>query len=144
VALFREEDERRVRELLAELERPVELLLVLGPESEPLPGAREIDFSAEARRVCQELVALGPKLSLRVTEDAEAVPVERFPAIAVLPAGEDVGIRYYGLPWGYELSSLVGACLDAGSGEPPLTEASRAALAQLERDVALDVFVTPT
>jgi alkyl hydroperoxide reductase subunit F len=144
VGLFREEDEQRVRELLAELERPVELVVMPGPESGPLPGAREVDFAREARRVCEELAALADRLTVRVTEDTSVVPVERFPAIAVLPEGEDVDIRYYGLPWGYELSSLVGACLDAGRREPPLSEDSRAALARLDRDLALDVFVTPT
>ena len=144
MALFRQEDEARVRELLAELERPVELLLVLGPETEPLPGARDIDFSAEARRVCEELAGLSEHLSVQVTDDTNTLPVDRFPAIAVLPEGRDVGIRYYGLPWGYELWSLVGACLDAGRREPPLTEESREALARLDHDLAVDVFVTPT
>ncbi len=142
--IFRPDEEARVRELLAEIERPVELVVVVGPEETPLPGARDVDFSSEARRLCEEVAALSERLSVRVTEDAAGPDVERFPAIAVLPEGEDVGIRYYGLPWGYELSSLIGACLEAGRHESSLREDSRAALGRLERDVALEVFVTPT
>ena len=41
----------RVRELLDALERPVELLVALGPEETPLPGARDIDFGARDQRV---------------------------------------------------------------------------------------------
>jgi alkyl hydroperoxide reductase subunit AhpF len=55
-----------------------------------------------------------------------------------------VGVRYDGLPWGYELASLVGAIVEAGSAEPTLQPESLAALEELDRDLALDVFVTPT
>jgi alkyl hydroperoxide reductase subunit AhpF len=143
MAIFSPEDETAVRELLAKLERPVELALVLGPEEQPVAGAREIDFSGETRKVVEELVGLSESLSLSVHEPP-AFGAERFPAIAVLPEGEDVGIRYFGLPWGYELGSLIGVCLDAGHREPSLRPESIERLATLERDVSLEVFVTPT
>ena len=129
-----------MRALLASLEREVELVLVLGPEEEPLPGARGIDFSGQAQLLLEELVSLGERLSLTVVEGDEP----RFPAIRVLPESADVGMRYYGLPWGYELSSLVGACREAGRTRSSLRDESLAALARLEHDVSLEVFVTPT
>lgn len=143
MGLFRAEEEQAVRAFLAELERPVELALVLGPEAEPLPGAREIDFSAEARRLVEGLSELADSLSASVHEQP-AYGVDRFPAICVLPEGKDVGIRYYGLPWGYELTSIVGACAEAGRLEPRLAPASLEALATLERDLEVEVYVTPT
>ena len=143
MAIFRPDEEARVRELLAAMERDVELVLVLGPEEEPLPGAREIDFSGQARQLLDELGALSGRLAVRAV-DAPAYGAERFPAICVLPDGEDVGIRYYGLPWGYELSSLVGACREAGRAETALSAESLAALERLQRPVSLEVFVTPT
>ena len=69
---------------------------------------------------------------------------ERYPAIAVLPESEDAGLRYYGLPWGYELGSLIGAVIEAGRAESSLRPESLERLAGLERDLAIDVFVTPT
>jgi alkyl hydroperoxide reductase subunit AhpF len=143
MALFRPDEEQAVRDLLDSLDRPVELALVLGPEDEPLPGARDIDFSAETRKILAGLVELSANLSLSVHE-APAFGAERYPAICVLPDGEDVGIRYYGLPWGYELTSVVGACIEAGRVSSSLTEESVAALAGLDRDVSLEIFVTPT
>jgi alkyl hydroperoxide reductase subunit AhpF len=142
VAIFRPEDEARVRELFDALERPVELLVAHGPEETPLPGARDIDFGAETERVVRELCELSPVLSLRVEEEPPAF--ERYPAVAVLPEGRDVGVRYYGLPWGYELGSLIGAVLEAGRLESSLKPASLERLAELDRDLAIDVFVTPT
>jgi alkyl hydroperoxide reductase subunit AhpF len=64
--------------------------------------------------------------------------------VLVLPEGEDVGIRYDGLPWGYELSSLLGAVLEAGRRTSSLSAESLERLAGLDRDLAIDVFVTPT
>jgi|SRR5581483_46502 len=141
--LFRPDEQAAVREQLARMERSVELALVLGPEQTPLPGARDVDFAAETQRLLEELVELGSLLTLTVHEQP-ALGALRFPAVFVLPEGEDVGIRYYGLPWGYELTSLVGACVDAGRTGSRLGEESRAALRGLERPLEVDVFVTPT
>ena len=141
--LFRADEEQAVRELFARLERDVELVLVHGPEETPLPGARDIDFGAEAQAVLEGLAALGERVSLRVTDEPE-LEVERFPAICVLAGGEDTRIRYYGLPWGYEVASIVGAVLEAGRAESSLAPETLELLGALERDVVLEVFVTPT
>jgi alkyl hydroperoxide reductase subunit AhpF len=143
VSLFRADEEQSVRELFARLEREVELVLVHGPEETPLPGARDIDFAGEAERLLHGLADLGEHVSMRVTDELEH-EVERHPAVVVLADGEDTGIRYYGLPWGYELASVVGAVIEAGKVEPTLSEESLQVLDALERDVRIDVFVTPT
>ena len=142
MAIFPPEDEQRVRELLDTLERPVELLVALGPEEAPLPGAREIDFGAETERIVAGLAALSARVTYRVGEEPPGF--ERYPAIAILPEGEDLGLRYYGLPWGYELGSLIGAVLEAGRRESSLRPESLERIAALEHDLAIDVFVTPT
>ena len=142
MALLRAEEETRVREWFAELERPVELFVALGPEETPAPGAGDVDFGAEMVRVCEGLAELGDRVTCRVEEEPEGFP--RFPAVSIRPDGRDAGLRYDGLPWGYELASLVGAVVEAGRLESSLRPESRAALDELERDLALDVFVTPT
>lgn len=142
MAIFRPEDEARVRELFAELVHPVELLVAHGPEETPLPGARDIDFAAETERVVRELAELSPSVSVRVEDQPDGF--ERYPAVSVQPEGRDVGVRYYGLPWGYELSSLIGAVLEAGRAESSLSTETLERLAALDRDLAIDVFVTPT
>jgi alkyl hydroperoxide reductase subunit AhpF len=142
MAIFGSEDAARVRELLDELERPVELLVALGPEETPLPGARDVDFAAETQRVVGGLAELSERVSYRVEE--KPAGFDRYPAVAVLPEGRDEGVRYYGLPWGYELGSLIGAVLEAGRAESSLKPESLERLATLDRDLAIDVFVTPT
>ena len=144
MTMLRKEEAAAVRSALADLERAVELVLVIGPEETPLPSAHQIDYTGDARRLLEELVSFGGgRLSLRVVQQP-AYGAERFPAICVLPDGEDVGVRFYGLPWGYELTSIVGACVDAGRLEQRLSEESREKLATLAGEVAIEVFVTPT
>jgi NADH-dependent peroxiredoxin subunit F len=142
VALLRTEEEAKVREWFAALERPVELFVALGPEETPRAGTGDTDFGAEMVRLCEGLAELGERLTCRVEEEPEGF--RRFPAVSIRPSGHDAGVRYDGLPWGYELSSLVGAIVEAGREEPTLRPESLAALATLDRDLALDVFVTPT
>ena len=151
VAIFRPEDEARVRELFAELERPVELLVAHGPEETPLPGAaRDIDFGGQTERVVRGLAELSDRVTVRVEEgppgaaDASGPRFERYPAVSVQPDGRDAGVRYYGLPWGYELGSLIGAVLEAGRTGSSLRPDSLERLAALDTELAIDVFVTPT
>ncbi|HEY2541545.1 MAG TPA: hypothetical protein VGH92_00690 [Gaiellaceae bacterium] len=142
MAIFRPEDEAKVREVFATAERPVELVVALGPEETPQHGARDVDFGAETVRVVGELAALSDSVTVRIEEQPPGVP--RFPTVLVRPEGRDVGVAYSGLPWGYELSSLVGAVVEAGRREPSLRPESLEALGRLDRDLAIDVFVTPT
>ena len=143
MSLFRADEQQAVEELFAGLEREVELVLVHGPEETPLPGARDIDFAGETEKLLRGLAELSDFVSVRVTDGSE-LDVERYPVVVVLADGEDTGIRYYGLPWGYELASLVGAVVEAGKAESSLSADSLAVLDALERDVSIDVFVTPT
>jgi alkyl hydroperoxide reductase subunit AhpF len=142
MTIFRPDEEAKVRELFDALERPVELLVALGPEETPLAGARDVDFAGETVRIVRELALLSERVSCRVED--EPFGFDRYPAVAVLPEGRDVGLRYYGLPWGYELGSLVGAVLEAGRRESSLSAESLERLDALDSELALDVFVTPT
>ena len=142
MALLRTEEEAKIREWFAALERPVELFVALGPEETPRVGAGDVDFGEEMVRVCGGLAELGERVTCHVEDEPEGFP--RFPAVSIRPDGRDVGVRYDGLPWGYELSSLVGAIVETGREEPTLRPESVAALEALDRDLTLDVFVTPT
>ncbi len=137
--LLGEREAAAVRDVLDGVEQDVAVTLELGPEETPvtvIAGGREIDFGAEARALLEEIAALCDRVTLRVTETTER---GRWPKITV---GD--GLVYHGLPWGYELSTLIGAIVEAGKTESTLSQASRAALVTLEHDVALEVYVTPT
>ena len=126
---------------LSELEHPVRLVFftqTFGCETCLL-----------ARQVVDQIAALSEGIAVEehnLLLDKEKVAeyaIERAPAIAVV--GEtDLGIRYYGVPAGHELASIVDAVLLAGTGELGLSDKSLAAIAGLDRPVDIKVFVTPT
>jgi alkyl hydroperoxide reductase subunit AhpF len=62
----------------------------------------------------------------------------------VVRNGKDYGIRYYGLPAGYEFSTVLDAILDVSKGDSGLEAESKEKLAHLAQPVHLEVFVTPT
>ena len=69
--------------------------------------------------------------------------IDRVPAIAVMGA-QDFGVRFLGIPSGYEFMSLLDAIQLVSAGASGLNEASRAMLAGLASPLTLQVFVTPT
>ena len=107
------------------------------------------DTCLPARQAADRIAALSERVTVEehnLVLDRERVAeygVEWAPALAVVGA-EDAGMRYYGIPDGYEIESLVDAIEIAGGGGPVLSDESLDALDALDRDVHLRVFVTPT
>jgi glutaredoxin-like protein len=109
----------------------------------------ECRFCRETRELLDELGGVSEKVKVEVhdfvrdAELAKALGITRIPGIAV--CGErDFGIRFYGIPSGYEFASLVEAVRLAANGEVKLSPAGKAFLDGLDADVHLQVFVTPT
>jgi glutaredoxin-like protein len=113
--------------------------------------ALECEMCAETRALIEEIAALAPagKLNVEVkdfvtdTAAVEAYQVDKIPAIALVGA-KDYGIRFYGIPAGYEFSSLMDDIVTVSKGESGLAAATKAAVAKLNQPVHIQVFVTPT
>jgi alkyl hydroperoxide reductase subunit AhpF len=128
-----------IRGILAGLERDVPVLLELGPEESPvtvIAGGREIDFAAETQALLEQVASLSERVLLTVAE------VEERGSWPKTTVGER--LAYHGMPWGFELTTLIGAIAEAGRTTSSLAPASLAALDALEFDIALEVYVTPT
>ena len=76
-------------------------------------------------------------------ERAEAYGVDQVPAIAVEGA-RDYGLRFLGIPSGYEFTNLIDALVIASTGEPTLAEETKSTLRGLTTRVDIKVFSTPT
>jgi alkyl hydroperoxide reductase subunit AhpF len=142
VALINDEIAAELRETFAGLTNPVRLAVFSQALADPV--------SEEVRRLVEELAALDPRLGAESVnfvldkERADALGIERIPAIAVLGEDRDYGVRFYGTPAGYEFGSLIDAILDVSAGASQLSEETKTALAALDRDVRVRVFSTPT
>ena len=140
--LMTEEVASQLKDEFAQLVSPVRLAVFSQALADP--------ESEQVRRLLEELVAIDPRLSLESynfvldKEKVEALGIARTPAIAVMGAEKDYGIRFYGLPSGYEFGSLVEAILDVSRGDSGLSEETRAGLKDLARPVHVQVFSTPT
>jgi len=142
MSLIGEDVAAQLKEEFQNLVNPVRLVVFF--------QALENPESEQVKRLAEELAALDPKLSVEAAnfvldkQRAEALGVTRTPAIAILGAEKDYGIRFYGLPSGYEFGSLVDAILLVSSGSSGLSEQTRTALASFDKPIHIQVFSTPT
>lgn len=106
-------------------------------------------FCRETVEVCQDLASVNPKIKVEVFDfvkdqmRANELRIDKIPAIAVIGA-KDYGVRFYGIPSGYEFTSLVGSILDVSKGDSGLSPASKELLKKVDKTVHIQVFVTPT
>ena len=142
MALLADDVASQLKEEFGKLVNPVRLAVFSQALADP--------ESEQVKRLVEELGAIDPRLTAESynfvldTEKVDALRIARIPAIAILGAEKDYGIRMYGLPSGYEFGALVDAILDVSSGASGLGEATREALAALTQPVHLQVFSTPT
>ncbi len=145
MALMQEKDRKAVREAFAGLNRPVEIVLFTSAESG--------EYSEVTHELLQEVVALNPLLSLQVFDleqdraYATELGVDKAPGIVFLIGEErqNHGLRFAGLPSGYEFASLIEAIrLAGGATQPDLQPATMALLETIQAPMHLQVFVTPT
>ncbi len=109
----------------------------------------ENQFCKEARELVLELATLSPKIKTKVydfVKDGDADlkhGIKKIPAIAIV-GKSDYGIRYYGVPAGYEFSVIVEDILDVSKGTTSLSDNIKKKLAEIKKPVHIQVFVTPT
>jgi alkyl hydroperoxide reductase subunit AhpF len=107
------------------------------------------DLCRQNEQLIREVAALDERISVEVLnpaidrECAEAYGIDQVPA-TVVEGARDYGIRFLGIPSGYEFSNLIDAIIVASSGEPGLTKETQTSLAGLTGDVTIKVFSTPT
>jgi glutaredoxin-like protein len=148
MALLSEKDQSTVGEAFDEqLEHPVNL--VLFTYSEGSEGFEECQYCEEMQQLAEEIAALSDQIDLVVcdfdndVEKRESYGVVRAPAL-VIAGSRDHGLRYYGIPSGYEAQSFIEDIIDVGRKSTDLSQNTRDWLKDLKQDVHLQVFVTPT
>ena len=106
-------------------------------------------YCKETHELLNDLVSTNDKIKLEIydfekdTEEVSKHQIEEIPAIVVMD-NQDHDIKFYGIPAGYEFSSLLNALLMVSTGIVKLTDETKAFLDTLTKPVHLKVFVTPT
>lgn len=115
------------------------------------------------KQILEEVCGLSEKLELRTfnfaidREAAAQYGIARIPGFALIrledrsngdgtteTVEKDYGIRFYGVPSGYEFMSLIGDLIDVSLGASDLSPESKALIAQVHEPLHLQVFTTPT
>jgi glutaredoxin-like protein len=145
MALLKEQDRQYLIKEFERLKDPVEILM--------FTQEMECQYCRETHMIVDEIADLSDAITVEIhdfiadKELAEQYGIDKIPAIAILRGGDepkDYAIRYYGIPSGYEFSSLIEDVMMVSQGESGLSEATKAQVAVLTKPVHLQVFVTPT
>jgi len=141
MALLRDSDIAEIRTRLEGLANPVKLV--------HFTQELNLEYGREARQLLEELSQVSDKLSLETynflidKEKAAEYGVDKVPA-TVIRNSKDYGIRFFGLPAGYEFAALLEAILTVSKGDSGLLPESREKLVKLTQPLHLQVFTTPT
>ena len=130
----------------AEIKNPVELIYFYSPDN--------CEMCEEMGQLLDEIIALSDKLHLTKNIFDENLPIaEKFnvnlaPGLVVAGSDDgqltDYGIRFAGVPAGYEFGSLIQAIIMVSRRDSGLKPAIRERLKEIHQPVHLQVFVTPT
>ena len=103
----------------------------------------------ENTALAQEVAAVSEQVDIEIhnlaldKEMAEHYGVGKIPAI-VVEGEKDYGVRFYGVPAGYEFTTLIEAIKAVSAGESGLAPKTKETLAELKDPLHIQVLVTPT
>lgn len=109
----------------------------------------ECRFCEETHQLLKELAELSDKIELEVynfvidKNKVDEYKIDKIPAI-VVEGKRDCGIRFYGIPSGYEFETLVEDIFAISSGNSGLSQATKNKLKELTKPLHIQVFVTLT
>ncbi|MEM3616597.1 MAG: thioredoxin family protein [Candidatus Bathyarchaeia archaeon] len=129
------------QELAGKLQNPVRLVA--------FTQEYECPFCGQTRRLVEELADLSDKIRVEVydfvadVDKARAYGVDKIPAVAIV-GEKDFGVRFYGLPYGYEFGTLLEGIIAVSRGRSDISEDVREKLKGIKVPVHIQVFVTLT
>lgn len=136
-----EEIQNFLKEEFSKLPHKVKLLFFTQPF--------ECPHCEYARGLLSEIVKFSEKIILEIYDfqkDSEKVrqyKIDKIPAI-VVEGVKDYGIRYFGVPSGYEFNSLTEDIIDVSRGSTDLSEETKNLLKKLTKPVHIQVFISLT
>jgi glutaredoxin-like protein len=109
----------------------------------------ECRFCSDTRTLAQEIANLSDKITVDIydfvadAQKAKEYGIDKIPALAII-GKIDHGVRIYGIPYGYELNTLIEAIINVSRGTTDLTEKTKEIIKDIKAPVHIQVFVTLT
>ncbi len=141
MALLSDDIVQNVKEMLADMPREVTLTVFTDDQ--------DCEYCEQILQLVDEVAATTDRVRVEKFEihknadEAAAMNISRAPAIAIT-GEEDYGLRFYGIPSGYEFSTLLHGIHAASQGTSDLDGQVKDFLDGLSKPVDFKVFVTPT
>ncbi len=142
MGMLREEDQNHLRrEFSGKLVNPVKIVF--------FTQKLECMYCQPTEEILTEIASLSDKLILEkhdLLEDKSLVDqygIDKIPGIALI-GDRDYGVRFFGVPSGFEFTSLIEDIIDVSRGTTGLTLDSREKLKKIAKPVKIQVFITPT
>ena len=108
----------------------------------------ECPMCRETRQFAEEIGSLSDKLEVKVynfvTDKDMSVKykIDKIPAIVLLDKdGVDHGVRFFGLPGGYEINSFLGSIIELSGRREQVPDDIMKRIKDVDRDVHIQVFV---
>jgi len=141
MAILKAEDRQKVEQVFAAITHPVKLVM--------FTQSMECDYCQMTRELLLELAELNDSITVDVydfienEDQVQAFGIDKIPATVVM-GDKDYGIRFYGVPAGYEFMSLIEGIVDVGKRDHGLPSSVLKQLANVDQPVRMQVMVTPT
>jgi glutaredoxin-like protein len=141
MGVLKEKDKEKVANILKGIEKDVKIVM--------FTQEMECPRCEMTRMMLEEISGLSDKLSLEVhdfvaeADLAKKYGVDKIPATVIL-GDKDYGIRFYGVPAGYEFNVLVEDIMDVGKRDPGLSKEVMTELARIDQPVHMQVLISPT
>jgi len=139
--LIQDKDRVEIQKRFQDLKAPVTIVF--------FTQEMECAYCKDTHQLLEELASLSDKITLKVYDFvkdktiADQYGIDKIPA-AIIMGEKDYGIRFYGIPSGYEFSTLLEDLLMVSRRDSGLAPATREALKDISTPLRLQVFVTPT
>jgi glutaredoxin-like protein len=141
MAVLKEKDKEKVANIFKGIEKDVKVAM--------FTQEMECPRCEMTRTMLEEVSGLSEKLSLEVhdfvakADLAKKYGVDKIPA-TVVSGDKDYGIRFYGVPAGYEFNVLIEDIMDVGKRDPGLSNEVMTELAKVDKPVHMQVLISPT
>lgn len=143
MALFDEKVKTQLSQLLSKIKNPIAINFF----------TQEIECPTcqTTHQFVEEIASLNDTITLKTYDfikDADAAKefnIDKIPAIVVTDANKNIkGVRFFGIPAGYEINSFITACVEVSGMVEALPDAIISRIKRISKPIHIQVFVTLT